>query len=119
MANADASPQIVLASASPRRRELLRQMGVAFRVVPADVDEAVLPGETPAAYVLRVARDKAAAVWSRTSGCGKVRWPSDQTSSARLRQSAERPSGPPTRKQTPFSSRIQFSSFSASSRVVH
>ena len=68
MANADASPQIVLASASPRRRELLRQMGVAFRVVPADVDEAVLPGETPAAYVLRVARDKAAAVWSRTSG---------------------------------------------------
>lgn len=68
MPETDARPQIVLASASPRRRELLRQMGVAFRVVPADVDEGALPGEGPAAYVLRVARDKAAAVWSRTGG---------------------------------------------------
>jgi len=68
MPDTDTRPQIVLASASPRRRELLRQVGVAFRVVPADVDEAVLPGERPAAYVLRVARDKAAAVWSRTGG---------------------------------------------------
>lgn len=56
------SPQIILASASPRRRELLRQVGVSFRVVVVEVDESVLPGETPAAYVQRVARDKANAV---------------------------------------------------------
>lgn len=52
------NPRVILASASPRRRELLRQVGVLFRVVAAEVDESVLPGEQPAAYVLRVARDK-------------------------------------------------------------
>jgi len=56
---------IVLASASPRRRELLRQVGIRFRVVVAAVDESVLPGEAPADYVLRVARDKARTVQSR------------------------------------------------------
>ena len=50
---------IILASASPRRSELLRQVGVRFRVVVTDVDESVRPGEEPGAYVLRVARDKA------------------------------------------------------------
>jgi len=53
------NPRLILASASPRRRELLRQVGVAFRVIVAEVDERVLPGEEPSAYVLRVARDKA------------------------------------------------------------
>jgi septum formation protein len=53
------NPRFILASASPRRRELLRQVGAAFRVVVAEADESVLPGEEPAAYVLRVARDKA------------------------------------------------------------
>ena len=61
-------PQIVLASSSPRRRELLRQIGVAFHALPADVDESVLPAEQPADYVLRVAREKAAAVWARGNG---------------------------------------------------
>lgn len=56
---------LVLASASPRRSELLRQIGVTFRVVPADVDETVLPGEKPADYVVRLARAKAAEVMSR------------------------------------------------------
>jgi septum formation protein len=55
-------PQLILASASPRRRELLRQVGVRFRVAVAEVDERALPGEEPAAYVLRVARDKALAI---------------------------------------------------------
>ena len=50
---------LVLASASPRRRELLQQIGVAFRVAPADVDESVRPGESPADYVVRLARAKA------------------------------------------------------------
>ncbi len=49
----------ILASQSPRRSELLRQIGVSFTVDPADVDEAVLPAETPEAYAVRVALDKA------------------------------------------------------------
>ena len=53
--------QLFLASASPRRRELLAQIGVAHRLVAAPIDESVLPGETPAAYVERLARAKAAA----------------------------------------------------------
>ena len=60
--------RIILASASPRRRELLRQVGVAFRVVVAAVDESPLPDETPAAYVVRVARDKALEVLAREGG---------------------------------------------------
>ena len=52
-------PRLILASASPRRFELLVACGVAFTVQPADVDEAVLPGETPTEYVTRVATDKA------------------------------------------------------------
>lgn len=59
------SLDLVLASASPRRRELLQQIGVAFRVVPADVDETVLPGEPPADYVVRLARAKALEVMRR------------------------------------------------------
>lgn len=56
--------RLVLASASPRRRELLEQIGVQFRVQAADIDESVLPGESPGDYTLRVARDKALAVLS-------------------------------------------------------
>ncbi len=52
---------LVLASASPRRAELLSHLGVAFAIDPPDVDETALPGETPEAYVERVARKKAAA----------------------------------------------------------
>lgn len=62
-------PRVILASASPRRRELLRQVGVRFRVVVAEVDESVLPGEQPADYVLRVARDKVLAIQA-TDGSG-------------------------------------------------
>lgn len=53
---------LVLASASPRRRQLLASAGVAFEVRPADLDEAVLAGEAPRAYARRVAVDKARAV---------------------------------------------------------
>ena len=59
---------IILASASPRRSELLRQVGVRFRVVVTDVDESVRPGEEPGAYVLRVARDKALEARCRERG---------------------------------------------------
>ena len=53
---------IVLASASARRRDLMRQAGFRFRVLPADIDETPHPGETPDDLVLRLARAKARAV---------------------------------------------------------
>lgn len=57
--------RLVLASASPRRAELLASAGYAFTVDPAHVDENERPGEAAEAYVLRVARDKARAVAAR------------------------------------------------------
>jgi len=53
--------RIVLASASPRRRELLAAAGLAFEVRPADVDESLPPGTDPEAGAVRLARDKACA----------------------------------------------------------
>lgn len=53
---------LVLASASPRRRDLLAQAGYEFRVLPAEICEDVRAGEQPIAYVLRLAREKAEAV---------------------------------------------------------
>ena len=50
---------LILASASPRRAELLHSAGFAFTITPPDVDETPMDGETAAAYTLRVARDKA------------------------------------------------------------
>lgn len=55
-------PDLILASASPRRRELLGYLGVPFRVVVADIDETPLPGEAPVPYTLRLAEAKARAV---------------------------------------------------------
>jgi septum formation protein len=56
---------IILASRSPRRKELLHQIGLDFSVDPADVDERVLPDETPEGYTLRVALGKARGVAAR------------------------------------------------------
>lgn len=58
-------PFILLASASPRRSELLRQVGIAHQVRPVEVDETARAGEAPAEYVLRLAEEKARACWSR------------------------------------------------------
>ncbi|MSR35760.1 MAG: septum formation protein Maf [Gemmatimonadetes bacterium] len=60
-------PALVLASASPRRAALLTMLGLPHEVLPADVDETLLPGEDPAAHVERLARAKAAAVALRRS----------------------------------------------------
>lgn len=60
--------RIVLASGSPRRRELLAGLGLTFDVMAADVDESVCAGETPGGYVARLAREKAAAVEKRIGG---------------------------------------------------
>jgi septum formation protein len=53
--------RLVLASQSPRRADLLTAAGFSFLVRPVDVDESVLPGESPDAYVLRLALEKARA----------------------------------------------------------
>ena len=53
---------LVLASQSPRRKELLQQIGVNSESVPADIDETPLAGELPEAYVERLAREKAECV---------------------------------------------------------
>ena len=59
---------LYLASGSPRRRELLTQIGVPFRVVSAPIDETPLPGESAPAYVERLARAKAAAGLASLAG---------------------------------------------------
>ena len=55
--------RLILASASPRRSELLKAAGFTFDVVPADVDETPRDGEEPASYTQRVALDKVRHVW--------------------------------------------------------
>ena len=55
-------PRVILASASPRRRELLRLIGVEHEVRPADIDERYLPHETPRAHAERLAREKATTI---------------------------------------------------------
>jgi septum formation protein len=62
------SVRLLLASASPRRAELLRSAGFAFDVAPADVDERVREGESPERYVQRVALDKAHEAQRRAPG---------------------------------------------------
>lgn len=62
--------RIYLASASPRRRELLTQLGVLFERIHADIDERVLPGEDAVAYTERLARAKADAGWAVVESCG-------------------------------------------------
>lgn len=64
-------PVLILASNSPRRRDLLQQVGFPFEVDPAGIDESVLPGETPEAYAVRAALDKARVVAAR-HGSGLV-----------------------------------------------
>ena len=65
--------RLILASASPRRRELLTQEGFSFDVHPAHIPEDPRPEEDPIAYVVRLAREKAQAVFNQID---------DQTSSS-------------------------------------
>ena len=57
----DSKNHIYLASASPRRQELLQQIGVEFTLLNVDIDETPLPGEQPEAFVRRLAQEKARA----------------------------------------------------------
>lgn len=56
---------VILASGSPRRREILASLGITFTVMPADIDETQHPGEDPFDYAARLSREKAAAVAGR------------------------------------------------------
>ena len=58
-------PAVILASASPRRRELLTLIGIAHEVLPADIDESAFPDEAPAPHAERLARAKAHALAGR------------------------------------------------------
>lgn len=60
------SAQLILASASPRRQELLQQIGVSFQVHPVDIDESPLQDESAATYVERMALEKARAGWENS-----------------------------------------------------
>ena len=55
---------LILASASPRRRELLKQAGMDFKIAAASLNEDLLPDEAAAAYVQRLAEEKAQAIWN-------------------------------------------------------
>src|ERR1700739_177161 len=59
--------RLILASSSPRRRELLPQAGFTFEVHPAHIPEDPLPNEDPIAYVVRLAREKAEIVFTQLS----------------------------------------------------
>jgi septum formation protein len=63
---------LILASASPRRRELLEQIGLTFTVETADIDETPRLAEDPIAYVKRLAEHKAAAVFARQQDKGRL-----------------------------------------------
>ncbi|MEA3362958.1 MAG: Maf family protein [Thermodesulfobacteriota bacterium] len=63
--------QLILASASPRRRELLQQIGLKFQVIPSRVEEHVLDGETPEEHVVRLSLDKATEVANRKNIAGR------------------------------------------------
>ncbi len=72
---------LILASASPRRRDLLEQVGYRFEVHPAHIPEDPLPGEDPITYVTRLARQKAEAVYrelASSTAQGKIS-PADQS----------------------------------------
>ena len=63
--------QLVLASASPRRRELLQQIGLEFQVIPSQAEEHLLDGETPEEHVIRLSLDKATEVANRENVAGR------------------------------------------------
>ena len=60
-------PNLVLASASPRRKELLSVLGIPFTMIPSSIDETPSAGERPETFVVRMAKEKCAEVASRVS----------------------------------------------------
>lgn len=71
--------KVILASASPRRADLLTQLGLSFRTSPVDIDETPIPGEAAADYVGRLSRDKARAGFRREEEANALVLGSDTT----------------------------------------
>lgn len=71
--------RLLLASASPRRAELLRQVGVSFDITPVDIDESPIAQENAEAYVCRMAREKAKQAWDKFGEPGAVVLAADTT----------------------------------------
>ena len=71
--------KIILASASPRRMALLKQIGIDCMVMPADIDETALANESPADYVLRLAAQKAQAIVAKSPNLNIVILAADTT----------------------------------------
>lgn len=67
MSAVSSPPEIVLASASPRRKKLLEDLGLSFRIVPAEIDETPLPGESGATLAARLSSAKARVIAERFS----------------------------------------------------
>jgi septum formation protein len=65
-------PRLYLASASPRRSQLLQQVDLPHAVRPVVIDETPRPGEAPAAYVLRLAEEKARALWAQLAPADRL-----------------------------------------------
>jgi septum formation protein len=72
MPNAPRTPHIILASQSPRRRELLAQVGIAHEVQPADIDESLWEGESPEGHSMRLAREKATTIAAHEPGAAVI-----------------------------------------------
>jgi septum formation protein len=62
-------PRIILASASPRRQELLRHTGIEFVICPANIEEVPIPNESPVVFAERMAQEKACAVLASSPDC--------------------------------------------------
>lgn len=71
------SLELILASASPRRKELLEQLGISFCQRPVEIDETPHSQEIASDYVMRMAREKAESAWKIWSGAGRVILASD------------------------------------------
>ncbi|MCP4599478.1 MAG: septum formation protein Maf [Proteobacteria bacterium] len=65
---------IILASASPRRRKMFKDLGLEFEVIPAQIEEQIEPDEKPEAFTRRVAEEKARAVAERLKPEGRNNW---------------------------------------------
>jgi septum formation protein len=74
MARMNSSSPIVLASRSPRRRQLLSGLGIDFEVIPADIEEVRNPGEGPTEFATRAAHEKGAHVMARLESDGRTPW---------------------------------------------
>ena len=92
--------RLILASASPRRRELLAQAGYTFEVQPAHVNEDLRADEDPIAYVVRLARDKAQLVFAEISS--KSSAPPQGSCSAPILPSPSTAISSPSRKMLPM-----------------